>query len=218
MNRLDPRLSEIQRWVRLQPLLYRLTLGTRVLLAVGFIPTGMVKLLGQRFTSLSLENDVGAFFETLYQSGLYWHFLGLVQVFAGVLVLWPVTATLGAVLFFGIMLNIFVITLSYDFNYTPVVTASMLAATLYLLLWDYHRLRALLGLSTQASRGDEAFPRHRLGGVIERGAYVGGVVAGLGFFSGTRGLFFSGAWTLWFLLGCLISFAVAIWCGAQGPP
>ena len=41
-------LSTLQRWIRSRPLLYRLTLGTRVLLAVGFIPSGLVKLLGPK--------------------------------------------------------------------------------------------------------------------------------------------------------------------------
>ncbi len=213
MPRFDHHLSTLQHWIRSQALLYRLTLGTRVLLAVGFIPAGMVKLLGYRFSYMSPETDIGGFFETLYQSGPYWHFLGLAQVIAGLLVLSPVTATLGALLFCCIVLNIFVITLSYDFNYTPVVTGLMLLATLYLLLWDYHRLRGLVGLSAEAERALEVLPRHRLSGVLERAAYVGGVIAGLGFFTGTRGLLIPWAWNFCFLLGCLVSFVVALWCG-----
>ncbi len=109
MSYLDQRLTSLQRWVRARPVLYRLAPGTRVLLAVGFIPTGMVKLLGRRFTTMSPTTDIGGFFETLYQSGPYWHFLGLVQVLAGVLVLWSATATLGALLFFGIIANFVII-------------------------------------------------------------------------------------------------------------
>ena len=59
----DRLLSALQRWMRARPLLYRLTLGTRVLLAVGFIPTGMVKLPGRRFTTMSPESDIGNFFD-----------------------------------------------------------------------------------------------------------------------------------------------------------
>src|ERR1700749_5079192 len=92
MRNLDRLLCASQRWVRARPLLYRLTLGTRLLLAVGFIPAGMVKLLGRRFTLMSPESDIGGFFETLYRSGLYWQFLGLTQVAAGLLVLWNATA------------------------------------------------------------------------------------------------------------------------------
>ncbi len=40
-----------------------------------------------------------------------------------------------------------------------------------------------------------------------------GTAAGLGLFSTLRGLFFPPTWTLWFLIGCLLSLAVALWCG-----
>ena len=76
MNRLGHFLQKVQFWIRTKSLLYRFTLGIRALLAMGFIPTGLVKLLGYRFTILSTDNEVGAFFEMLYQTGLYWQFLG----------------------------------------------------------------------------------------------------------------------------------------------
>lgn len=213
MRNPDRLLRAWQRWVRARPLLYRLTLGTRLLLAVGFIPTGVVKLLGRRFTLMSPESDIGGFFETLYRSGLYWHFLGLPQVAAGLLVLWNATATAGALLFFGIILNVFVITLSYDFHFTPVVTGLMLLATLYLLLWDYDRLRGVFGLGVEAVDEHGPMPSHRLSGALERGAYVAGFVFGLGFFFGTRGLFVPLRWSFWLMLGCLVSFVLALACG-----
>jgi uncharacterized membrane protein YphA (DoxX/SURF4 family) len=208
----DRLLSALQRWMRARPLLYRLTLGTRVLLAVGFIPTGMVKLLGRRFTNMSPESDIGNFFETLYRSGPYWRFLGLAQVLAGLLVLWPATATLGALAFFAIMLNVFFITLSYDFRGTPVVTGLMLLATLYLLLWDYQRLRGLFGLGAEAASSAPP-PEPRLSGRLERGAYVAGVTCGLALFSALRGLLIPPTWSMWLVLGCLLSLLVALWCG-----
>jgi hypothetical protein len=211
MLRVDSSLSSLQRRVRARPLLYRLTLGTRLLLAVGFIPTGAVKLLGRRFTNMSPESDIGGFFETLYRSGPYWRFLGLAQVLAGLLVLWPATATVGALMFFAIILNVFLITLSYDFQLTPVITGLMLLATLYLLLWDYDRLRGLFGLC--AAEGGEPLPRHRLRGALERGAYVAGLFSGLGFFCGVRGLFIPPRWGFWFVPACLLSFLVALACG-----
>lgn len=203
----------MQRCIRSKALLYRLTLGTRVLLAVGFIPTGMVKLLGYRFVAMSPETRLGGFFETLYQSGPYWHFIGFAQVLAGVLVLWSATATLGALLFLPIILNIFVITLSYDFNYTPVVTGLMLLATLYLLFWDYDRLRGIFGLAETPASAAVSLPEHHLSGPVERGAYVLGAVAGVGLATGQRGLFFPSEWDLWLLLACLLSLLVALWHG-----
>jgi hypothetical protein len=202
---MDQVITQLQHRVRSYPLLYRLTLGTRILLAAGFIPTGLVKLLGLRFTSMSVDSPIGAFFDVLYQSGLYWRFLGLAQLLAGLLVLFPGTALLGAVLFFPIILNIFVITLAYDFNGTPVVTGLMLLANLYLLGWDYHRLRGILVSDTP--NGITTLSEHRLSGPVERAFYVAGALTGIGLFSGLRNLL-PWSWNIWFLLaafGCALA-------------
>jgi uncharacterized membrane protein YphA (DoxX/SURF4 family) len=187
MSRLDALLLRLQRWVRTQPLLYRLTIGTRLLLAVGFIPTGMVKLLGRPFTIMDPASPLGGFFHTLHQSGLWWQFLGLSQIVAGILILIPATATLGAVLFTPIIVNIFVITIAYDFNYTPVITAQMVLACGYLLLWDYDRLRGLFGVTPARLGAVAPFPVQALSGSVERGIYIIGAIAGFAFFGAVRG-------------------------------
>jgi len=165
--------------------LARLTVAIRVLLAAAFIPTGIVKLLGRRFSVLSLDQPVGAFFETLYQTGLYWQFLGFMQVMAGVLVLIPRLAALGAVFYLAIMANIFVITLSMDFAGTPVVTGLMLLATLYLLAWDYHRWKLLLGIGP--AKPPPALAPLRWA-PLERALIVSGASGGMVLFLGTRNL------------------------------
>ncbi len=142
-------------WVRSKPFFLRLTLFTRILLAAGFVPTGMVKLLGRRFTLMSVETPIGAFFEAMYQTGLYWQFLGASQVLAGLLLLVPRWAHLGALLFVPIMVNIFVVTVSLGFQGTPVVTGLMLLAVVYLCAWDYHRVR---GIFTERVWSDRRCP------------------------------------------------------------
>jgi hypothetical protein len=144
--------------VRSGPFFYRFTLFTRVLLAAGFIPTGMVKLLGQRFTLITPDHPIGAFFEAMFQTGMYWQFLGLTQVTAGVLLLLPRTAHLGAAMFFGVILNIFIITLSLDFQGTPIVVGLMLLAVTWLCAWDWHRFRSLFTLTPLGA----PVPVHRL--------------------------------------------------------
>lgn len=144
--------------VRSGPFFYRFALFTRVLLAAGFIPTGMVKLLGQRFTLITPDHPVGAFFEAMFQTGMYWQFLGLTQVTAGLLLLLPRTAHLGAAMFWGVILNIFVITISLDFRGTPIVVGLMLLAVTYLCAWDWHRFRSLFTLTPLAA----PVPVHRL--------------------------------------------------------
>jgi len=60
-----------------------------VLLAIGFIPSGITKSLGNRFTILGTDDPVGFFFEALYRTGFYWRFLGICQLAAAVLLLIP---------------------------------------------------------------------------------------------------------------------------------
>ena len=136
LDRLLARLKQ-NKWLR------RFTLMTRVLLAIAFLPSGLTKVVGNRFTLLGPDNPVGYFFDALYQAGFYYNFIGLAQVTVAVLLLIPRTATLGAVLYFPIILNIWIITLSLHFRGTWVITSLMLLACIYLLCWDYDRLQGL---------------------------------------------------------------------------
>jgi uncharacterized membrane protein YphA (DoxX/SURF4 family) len=130
--------------VRQKKLLRIFTVFTRVLLAIGFIPSGITKLLGNRFTILGTDDPIGFFFEALYRTGFYWRFLGICQLAAALLLLIPKTATLGALVYFPLILNIFVITVSMHFTGTPIITGMMLLANIYLLCWDYDKLKQLL--------------------------------------------------------------------------
>lgn len=120
---------------------------TRYLLGGAFVFASLVKIKGERFTMVkgagSPFHSPEHFFETMYQSGLYWQFLGLVQLLAGLLLLTQRYALLGAFLFLPIIANIYVITLSYDFGYTHLITGAMLLATVGLLVWDWNRVRML---------------------------------------------------------------------------
>ncbi len=101
-----------------------------------------------RFTHESgAENPINSawhFFETMYQSGIYWKFIGLSQLLAGLLLMTQRYAKLGALINFPIILNIFVITISYEFRGTPIITGMMLLANLMLLIWDRNTFGVLL--------------------------------------------------------------------------
>jgi hypothetical protein len=118
---------------------------TRYLLGGAFVFASLVKIQGERFTQVkgagSPFHSPEHLFETLYQSGLYWQFLGLMQFIAGLLLLTQRYALLGALLFLPIIANIYVITLSYDFGATHLITGAMLLATAGLLVWDWNRVR-----------------------------------------------------------------------------
>jgi hypothetical protein len=213
MSKIDDFICRVLVWARQNPLLFRFTLGTKILLALGFIPTGAVKAFGLRFASaLDTTSGAGAFFEMLYQSGPYWMFLGLAQVLAGILVLSERTAALGAILFFGIISNIFLITISYDFSYTPVITVMMLLASMWLLFWDWHRIRNLF-YADPTPHLEVAQPK--LSSKFENGVYITGFVAGLLFFSAMRGLLIPGYVIYALLIVCLICFVLALGLGIK---
>ena len=168
--------------VRATPWLQRFTLMTRLLLAMAFLPTGLVKLAGQRFTILPVDDPVGFFFEAMYRTGPWWRFIGLVQVLAAVLVLVPRTATLGAVLFLPTVVSILLITIGVGFGLTAVIVAGMLLAVLYLLCWDADRIWAA-GAALWGSR--ELHPLRNMHWV-ERTGWVLGGAAGMGLLLSTR--------------------------------
>jgi len=115
----------------------------RIVLALGFIPSGIVKLRGERFTGLPSNHPLGHYFDALYLTGYYYTFIGIGQLIAAVLLLIPRTALLGATLYFPIMLNICVLTYATRFEGTRIATL-MLLANLFLLAWDYPRLKYIL--------------------------------------------------------------------------
>lgn len=120
----------------------------RYLIGFAFIYASLVKIQGLRFTAESgAENPINSawhFFETLYKSGIYWRFLGIAQFVTGTLLITQRFAKLGAILFLPIIANIFVITISYDFRGTPIITGLMLISTLLLLYWDWDSIKVLI--------------------------------------------------------------------------
>ncbi len=117
---------------------------TRYLLAFAFIPSGMKKVLGQRFTSIGTDNPIGYFFEALFRSGIYWNFLGWGQLIAALLMMTQLFSTLGNLIFFFIISNIFFITVSMHFTGTWLIALLMLFASTCLLLWDADRLQYVI--------------------------------------------------------------------------
>src|SRR4051812_43345523 len=118
----------------------------RIALALGFIPSGLVKLRGDHFTGLPSNNPLGHYFDALYLTGSYYTFIGLGQLIAAILLLIPRTALLGAIFYFPIMLNICVLDYALRFEGTRIATF-MLLANVFLLAWDYPRLKSILAIS-----------------------------------------------------------------------
>ncbi len=134
------------------------TIFLRYLIGAAFVFASIVKIQGLRFTSESGAdspiNSAWHFFETMYASGLYWKFIGWGQLVAGLILMTQRWSTFGAVLFLPVITNIFIITLSYDFAGTPIITFLMLLANLYLLIWDWNKLKFLFSNNNFEFRDD----------------------------------------------------------------
>ena len=124
---------------------------SRYLIGAAFVFASLVKIYGLRFTIMdgvaAPYNTPAHLFETLYQSGIYWRFLGWSQLVAAFFLMTQRYATIGAIFFIPIILNIFVITVSYGFTGTPYITGLMLLANIMLLLWDADKLKILFNKS-----------------------------------------------------------------------
>lgn len=145
---------------------------TRYLIGGAFVFSSIIKIKGKRFTTYSQEDaPLGSamhFFETLYQTGGFWQFIGWAQLLAGFLLMTQRYAKLGALVNFPILLNVFVITISMDFGGTPLITGLMLAANLMLLIWHWGELRSLINLpyTSEAKDQEENKPLWAITGVV----------------------------------------------------
>lgn len=112
-------------------------------IGMGKLSSSPIPLMFSADKSLDELEPIQLFFRVMAESGLYWNFIGWSQVIAGGFLMTQRFASLGAVLFFGIILNIFVITVAYGFTGTPIVTGLMLLAVVFLLLWDIEKWQFL---------------------------------------------------------------------------
>src|SRR5687768_15391534 len=157
-------LDRLHSRVRRNSWLWLFSIFCRVALAAGFFPSGMVKILGERFASgLSANHPMGHYLEALHYTGYYYTFIGVVQVAAALMRLLPRTVTLGAFLYFPIILNICVLTYAVRFDGSLFTAPLMVLANLYILGWNYEKWKYILPFNRPASDDDAAEPRS-LGG------------------------------------------------------
>jgi hypothetical protein len=137
-------LDGIHVWVTRRRALQLFTVFTRILLAAAFTPPSIIKILHKPFTVLPDSNPVGHYFSALYETGFYYEFIGWAQLAAAVLLLFPRTAHLGALMFLPIIVNVAVLTTSVGFKGTWILTILMSLAATWLVAWEYDRLKPIL--------------------------------------------------------------------------
>lgn len=140
MNRIEELYYEAKadKWFK------RFAIFCRIALAASFLLAGYTKITGERFAAgLPSNNPLGHYFDALQLTGYYYTFIGISQIITAILLLIPRTALLGALMYFSIMTNVFVLTYATRFDGTRLVTM-MLLACVFLLIWDYDRLKHIL--------------------------------------------------------------------------
>src|SRR5215204_2483723 len=137
--------------------LWLFSIFCRLALAAGFFPAGMVKIMGERFASgLSVNHPMGHYLESLHHTGYYYTFIGVVQLAAAIMLLIPRTATLGAFLYFPIILNICILTFATRFDGSLFTAPLMTLANLYILGWNYEKWKYILPFNHPANDNDPA--------------------------------------------------------------
>ena len=142
------------RWLRY------FALFNRVALAAGFLPAGMVKIMGERFASgLAVNHPMGHYLEALHHTSYYYTSIGVLQVVAAILLLIPTTVTLGAFLYFPIILNICILTYATRFDGSLFTAPLMVLSNLYLLGWNYDKWKYIFPFNWVSLPGS---PRDKL--------------------------------------------------------
>lgn len=92
---------------------------------------------GTKFTILSIENPVGFFFEAMYRAGIYWHFIGFIQIALGIVVYLKPLRPLAILVMFVININILLITIGLNMQGTPWIAGCLVLGNIYLMLWHH---------------------------------------------------------------------------------
>ena len=122
----------------------------RVFLGLIFFGAGMSKLYFEhKFLGIIgpvwLEDEL-----TQYGLGMYARFIASAQVITGLLLFSQRFATLGALLLFPILLNILMVTVSLEWQGTPYVNGALILLNIWLLLYDWPKLRFIFSDHTES--------------------------------------------------------------------
>ena len=152
------------------------TTFTRLALVAGFLPPGYVKIIGERFTDLHNNQPMGHYLEALHHTGYYYTFIGYVQILAAILLLLPRTVVLGTLLYLPVILNICILSLAVRFEGSLLTAPLMVIACVYLLCWNYDRIKFILPFNTPPAKPsiqDNKFPKWFFAAVVATFIAVG---------------------------------------------
>lgn len=138
-------LDQIHSEIRQNRWLWLFSIFCRLVLILGFIPSGLTKIMGERFASgLSVNHPMGHYLEALHHTGYYYTSIGIAQITAAILLLIPRTVTIGAMLYLPIIFNICILSFAVRFDGSHMTAPLMVLANLYILFWNYDRVKLIL--------------------------------------------------------------------------
>jgi uncharacterized membrane protein YphA (DoxX/SURF4 family) len=117
----------------------------RILIAFAFLPAGLKKVTGQPFTDAGTSGAFHDFLHAFHATGFFYGFVGAVQLTAAALLVSQRFALLGALIALPVLAAILAFCWSTGVVPTAIVVTLMTVATVGLIAWDGHRLRALIG-------------------------------------------------------------------------
>ena len=116
----------------------------RILLGFAFLPAGLKKVLYQPFTDPQNTGAFHDFLDMFYATGVFYQFVGGVQLLVAGLLMTQTFATLGALMALPVMTCITVFCWSTGVIPTAIVSTLMLSGTLALVVWDIDRWLTVL--------------------------------------------------------------------------
>ncbi len=117
----------------------------RIILGFAFLPAGLKKLLGEPFTDVVSRSAFHTFLYAFHDTGLFYRFVGCMQLLAAILLMTQTFALLGAVLMLPILVAIGVFCYSTAVGIPTLVTVTLMTmGILGLLAWDCQKLRGLV--------------------------------------------------------------------------
>lgn len=145
-------MSRLAGWIarcRARRGLHLVVANVRILIGFGFLPAGLKKVLGERFTEAGNVGPFHDFLHAFWATGPLYRFVGIVQLTSALLLMSQRYAALGAALLLPVLSVIAVFVWSTAGVPTIATVALMLCGVIALLLWDHHRWRALFAADGQ---------------------------------------------------------------------
>lgn len=171
-------------------LLYWQEVYIRYYLAFFLIVYGFMKVIKLQFAQPALsqlliplgnKSPMGLAWTFIGFSDTYTIFSGVCEVLAAVFLIYRKTRTLGALFSFGVMLNVFLMNMSYDIP-VKLFSLQLVVLSLFLLLLDYKRLLNVFILNRAALPQQSQPPfRHKWANITTRVVKGVAIVGGIGF-------------------------------------